>query len=113
MRIGLAPYDSAADLTQVQSGVVVPANTPVVLPPIDYDLERARPLLIAFDISANPGSGNLRFVTGVPPAEAIAYLRPATIEASIDDRSPSAADPGAPPYSPSPSIYLVEKIEVV
>ena len=51
------PYDSAGDLSPVASGVDVAANIAVILPLIDYDLERTRPLLIAFDISANPGSG--------------------------------------------------------
>ena len=107
------PYDSAADLTLVASGVVVPANTAIPLPLVDYDLDRTAPLLIAFDVSSSAGSGNVRFVTGVPATDAIMYFRPGTIQASVNDRSPSIADPGAPPYSPSPSIYLVEKIEVV
>jgi hypothetical protein len=107
------PYDSAADLTPVDSGIVVPANTAVALPDVDYDLDKARPLLIAFDISAAAGSGNVRFVTNVPEAEAVMFFSPATIEASINDRSPSAANPGGASYVTSKSIYLVEKIEVV
>jgi hypothetical protein len=106
-------YDSAGDLTLVTSGVVVPPNTAVALPLVDYDLDRTRPLLIAFDISSNAGSGNARFVGGVPATDAAMYFRQATIQASINDRSPSAADPGALPYTPSSSIHLVEKIEVV
>ena len=107
------PYDSAADLTLVASGVIVPANTAIPLPLVDYDLDRTAPLLIAFDVSSSAGSGNVRFVTGVPATDAIMHIRPGTVQASVNDRSPSIADPGAPPYSPSPSIYLVEKIEVV
>jgi hypothetical protein len=107
------PYDSAADLMPVASGVVVPANTAVPLPVVDYDLDRTRPLLVAFDISSNAGLGNVRFVTGVPATEATTYFRGATTQASIDDRSPSAADPGSPAYSSTPTIYLIEKIEVL
>ena len=107
------PYDSAADLTPVADSVLVPKNTAVALPLIDYDLVAAAPLLIAFDINATPGLGNVRFVTGVPPTEATFYFRASTAEAAVNDRSPSAANPGAPPYQTAPGIYLVERIEVV
>ena len=106
------PYDSAGDLTHVASTVTVPANTPVTLPAVAYTLDRTKPLLIIFDISATPGLGNVRLQTPVPAAEAIMHFRNLTAEASIADRGPSPANPGAPPYVTSPSIYLVERIEV-
>lgn len=105
------PYDSQGDLMHVASNAVVDAGLPVVLPDIDYDLDRTKPLLIAFDINAASGSGNVRFVANVPEAEATMYFRPATAAASLADRPPSGADPT--PFSVSKSIYLVEKIEVV
>lgn len=106
------PYDSAADLTQVATAVTVPANTPVVLPVVAYTLDRTRPLLVSFDISATAGQGNVRFQNPVPAAEAIMFFRAATAEASVADRLPSAANPGATPYNTSNSIYLIERIEV-
>jgi hypothetical protein len=105
------PYDSGADLKLVASSVVVPANTPVRLPTIEYVLDRFRPLLIAFDVSAAPGSGNARFFDPAPGT--IAYVKPAVAEAATADRLPSAANPGAPPYEvASGNIYFVERIEV-
>jgi hypothetical protein len=101
----LNPYDSASDLSQVASGVVVPANTAVSLPLIDYDLDNTRPLLIAFDISPNAGTGKLRHSPMVPATDAVMYFRASTVEASINDRASA--------YVPNPRIYLVEKIEVV
>lgn len=106
------PYDSAADLTPVASAVVVPASTPVRLPEIAYNLDPTRPLLIAFDVSSTPASGNVRFVTNVAVSDAAMFFNAATAEAGTPDRLPSATDPAAPKYQPSPSIYLVEKIEV-
>jgi hypothetical protein len=106
-------YDSGGDLTHVASNVVVDANVSVPMPDIDYDLDHTKPLLIAFDISSAPGSGSVRFIANVPEAEAIVHFNPATAEAGINDRLPSVSNPGAPAYTPSKSIYLVEKIEVV
>jgi hypothetical protein len=106
------PYDSSADLTPVAAAVTVPANTPVVLPVVAYTLDRTRPLLVSFDISATAGQGNVRFQSPVPAAEATMFFRPATAEASVADRLPSAANPGATPYNISNSIYLIERIEV-
>ncbi len=106
------PYDSAGDLTHVASNVVVEANTPLPLPDVDYDLDHTRPLLVAFDLSQTPGSGNARFVTNILPTDAAMYFFPDTAEAGVADRKPSVAIP-SPPYAISNSIYLVEKIEVV
>ncbi|QIF04535.1 fibronectin type III domain-containing protein [Roseimicrobium sp. ORNL1] len=106
------PYDSSTDLTLVATSVTVPANTPVALPVVAYTLDRTRPLLVCFDISATGGQGNVRFQNPVPAAEATMFFRPATAEASVADRLPSAANPGATPYNTSNSIYLIERIEV-
>lgn len=105
-------YDSSVDLTQVAAAVTVPANTPVTLPVVAYTLDRTRPLLVSFDISATAGQGNVRFQNPVAAAEATMFFRPATAEASVVDRLPSAANPGATPYNTSSSIYLIERIEV-
>lgn len=106
------PYDSGTDLTLVTSPVVLPANTAVALAAFAYDLDRTAPLLIAFNVSPVAGLGNVRFLSPVPAGEASMFFRPATAEAMTADRLPSAANPAATPYNPSPSIYLVEKIEV-
>lgn len=104
------PYDSGADLTQVSGPILLPAGSPATLPAVNYVLDSSRPVLIAFDIGQ--AAGNLRYVTGVPASEAVMYFRPATAEAGVADRLPSAANPGATPYDISASIYLIEKIEV-
>jgi hypothetical protein len=106
------PYDSSTDLTQVATAVTVPANTPVALSVVTYTLDRTRPLLVSFDISATAGQGNVRFQNPVPAAEATMFFRSATAEASVADRLPSAVNPGATPYNISNSIYLIERIEV-
>ena len=47
------------------------------------------------------------------PSDATAFLKSATIEASVKDRAPSVADPTLLPYDSFPRVYLIEKIEVV
>jgi hypothetical protein len=106
------PYDSAADLTPVAAALSVPANTAVRLEPVLYTLDPARPLLVIFDVNATPGNGNVRYLSPVSAAEAIMHFKSATAEAAVADRSPPAANPGAPAYAVSNSIYLVESIEV-
>ena len=106
-------YDSGDDLTQITSGVDVPVNTAVVLPDVDYDLDRTKPLIVAFDISSTPDRGSLRYQDVVSPSDATAFLKSATIEASVKDRAPSVADPTLLPYNSFPRVYLIEKIEVV
>ena len=106
-------YDSDNDIIYITSGVDVPINTAVVLPDIDYDLDRTKPLIVAFDISSTPNRGNLRYQDVVSPNDGTAFLKPATIEASIKDRAPSVADPTGLPYNSFPRVYLIEKIEVV
>jgi hypothetical protein len=105
-------YDSAADLVQVAAAVNLSAGQAMELPVVAYPFDHTKPLLIAFDISATPGMGNVRYVTGVPGADASMHFRAATAEAGVLDRLPSAANPGAAPYNPSPSIYLVQRIDV-
>ena len=107
------PYDSAPDMKNVVGKIVIPANTPIALPDVQYDLDHTRPLLVAFDIDPGGGSGNVRLALNVPAADGIMYFRAATAESGILDRSPSAANPGAAAFIPSPCIYLVDKIEVV
>jgi hypothetical protein len=105
-------YDSAADLLEVATAVSLPAGQVVTLPIVAYILDQTQPLLIAFDISTAPGMGNVRFVNPVPGTDATMHFRTATAEAGVPDRLPSAANPGASPYVASPSIYLVQRIDV-
>jgi hypothetical protein len=106
------PYDSAGDLTMVATAVSVPAGMSVPLPMVQYTLDATRPLLVIFDINPTPGNGNVRYQNPVPPAQAICYVRNATAEAAVADRIPNAANPAAPPYAESSSIYLIETIDV-
>ncbi|HSI63147.1 MAG TPA: fibronectin type III domain-containing protein [Candidatus Saccharimonadia bacterium] len=105
-------YDSAADLLEVATAVSLPAGQVVTLPIVGYTLDQTKPLLVAFDISTVAGMGNVRFVNPVPGTDATMHFRTATAEAGVQDRLPSAANPGASPYITSPSIYLVQRIDV-
>jgi len=105
-------YDSAADIREIATAVSVPAGQTVELPVVTYTLDQTKPLLVAFDISSTAGMGNVRFVNPVPGTDAAMHFRAAAAEAGIQDRLPSTANPGAPPYNPSTSIYLVQRIDV-
>jgi hypothetical protein len=98
------PYDSAGDLIEVASNIVVPAGTAVTLPIAPYALDRTQPLLIAFDINPTPGRGNVIRLQPVAGTEGAAFFRAATAEADVPDRLPG--------YSPTDSFYVVERIEV-
>jgi hypothetical protein len=97
---GKDPYDSNVDLTLVASGVPVPKNNSLPLPPIKYHLDAQQPLLIAIDFSAAVASG-IKRVDGPPGASA--YYKVATGEAANPDRTS---------FSAINRMYLVEKIEV-
>jgi len=98
------PYDSASDLTDVASGVIIPPNTVVTVGPVDYTLDRTKDLLVAFDISNTPGEGNTRFgaLTGGDT-----FVRAATAEAGVQDRTT-----GYPAITAN-NVALIEKIEVL
>ena len=102
------PWDSAADITKVvdidqgDPAVVLPANTPQVLGPINYALDRTQDLLIAFDISATAAQGNV--ISVQPGAEH--YFKLGTQESSVPDRA-SDFSTGLNRH------YLVQKIEVL
>jgi hypothetical protein len=96
------PYASASDLTAVTSTpVVVPADTAVTLPAVNYTLDEGQPLLIAVDFSAAPPSG-IRYTDAVTAQQASAYYKLGSA-AAIADRTAFTSYPG---------LYLVEKIEV-
>jgi hypothetical protein len=83
--------------------VFLPAGTSKTLGPVNYPLDQANDLLIAFDISPDAGQGNL---ISVAMLGATAYLRAATQQAAVADRGPG--------YTDDPNtLYLVEKIEVL
>jgi hypothetical protein len=105
-------YDSAADIREIATAVSVPAGQTVELPVVTYALDQTKPLLVAFDISPTAGMGNVRFVNPVPATDAAMHFRAATAQAGVQDRLPSAANPGAPLYNASTSIYLVQRIDV-
>jgi hypothetical protein len=100
---GSDPYDSPADLTAVTVvPFVVPANTAVILAPVDYVLDVDQPLLMAVDFSAAPPSA-IRITDQTPPEQALAYFKLAPNEAPNLDRTDFTSFPG---------ISLIEKIEV-
>ena len=107
------PYDSAADLTQVNflvtlppGALVIPAGQSVTLPlgpsqDITYNLDEGQPLLIAVDFSATHPSG-IKCTKAVPTEQACAYYKSGA-EAAKPDRSG---------FTQLPGIYLIEKIEI-
>lgn len=98
------PYDAAADLTEVATNVSVPANSTIVVGPVDYELDHTQPLLIAFDFNATAGMGNVRRNPNVPAAEATLFGRNNTAQAGVPDRT---AD-----FTADDQIILVTLIEV-
>jgi hypothetical protein len=116
------PFDSLeADLTPVVNdgvGVLVPKGESVMLNVVDYHLDSDKDLLIAFDISASAGLGNLRFVQFAGVAVPLTYFKlpsspqnPPIQQAAVADRT--GFSPGLSPDGLRTFIYLVEKIEVV
>ena len=102
------PYDSAADLTPVVTeGLFVPAdpaNGSVVLS-ASYNLDRTKPLLVAFNIGS---SGRVR-LGDASATDATAFFgpvsSPAIHEAEIPVRQPD--------YQSLPRIVLIQQIDVL
>jgi hypothetical protein len=104
------PYDSGADLTAINATqIVVPANTNVVLGPIAYALDQAKPLLIAIDFAPSPAADSVIAFETSGANDASAYFQDFSAapppQAALADREPG--------YLNESRIYLVEKIEVV
>jgi len=105
------PFDSAADLTDVASNVIIPPNTAVTVPPngaVNYTLDPTTDLIVAFDISNTPGEGNVRVAVGTLPG-GDAFSKPRTAEAGQRDRG---GTDGYPNHA-SDSLALIEKILVL
>ena len=105
------PFDSAADLTDVASNVIIPPNTAVTVPPngpVNYRLDPTRDLLIAFDISNTTGEGNARVTVGALPG-GDAFSKPRTAEAGRRDRGGTT---GYPNHA-ADSLAFIEKILVL
>ena len=97
-------YDAAPDLTDVASGVTIPANTAVLVGPVNYRLNPTKDLLVAFDISNTPNEGNTRVG---PLTGATAFASPATAEAGVRDRTTNYPNVNAN------ILAFIEKIEVL
>jgi hypothetical protein len=96
------PFNSADDLTEVTSApIVIPAGAKVTLPAVNYNFNRTKPLLIAVDFSAAPGS-TIRGNDAVPPEQASAYYK----------QEAAAATANRADFTSFPGLYLVESIEV-
>jgi hypothetical protein len=105
------PFDSAADLTDVASNVIIPPNTAVTVPPngpVNYTLDPTIDLLVAFDISNTTGEGNVGVAVGTLPG-GDAFSKPATAEAGRRDRG---GTDGYPNHAPD-SLAVIEKIMVL
>ena len=88
---------------------LVPTDPPKRLGPINFNLNQANDLLIAFDFSAT--DGDCLYVENMMGATA--YYKELTQQAAIADRSPNAADP-AGTFLPIPGRhYLITEIEVL
>jgi hypothetical protein len=105
------PFDSAADLTDVASNVIIHPNTAVTVPPngaVNYTLDPTRDLLVAVDISNTTDEGNVRVAVGTLPG-GDAFSKPATAEAGVRDRGGTT---GYPNHAVD-SLALIEKILVL
>ena len=105
------PFDSAADLTDVASNVIIPPNTAVTVPPngpVNYTLDPTQDLLVAFDISNTTGEGNVRVAVGTLPG-GDAFSKPRTAEAGRRDRGGTT---GYPNHA-ADSLAFIEKILVL
>ena len=114
------PFDPLEeDLTAVVDdgvGVFVPQGESVRLPITDYHLDQDKDLLIAFDISATPGLGNLRQIDFAGLAAPLMYYQgraaptdPPIRQAALADRTglvPSVA-PGRVAFN------TIEKVQVI
>jgi hypothetical protein len=105
------PFDSAADLTDVASNVIIPRNTAVTVPPngaVNYTLDPTIDLLVAFDISNTTDEGNARVAVGTLPG-GDAFSKPRTAEAGRRDRG---GTDGYPNHAPD-SLAVIENIMVL
>lgn len=114
------PWDSAADITKVldvDSGDPAMSLGPATMMsaqtfgPIDYTIpDPPQDLLIAFDIRATGGQGN---VQSVPTPGSVHYYRAATSgQAKVQNRYPDPANPGLTFTQGTDRHYLVQQIEV-
>jgi hypothetical protein len=106
------PFDAAADLTDVASGVTIPPNTAVTVPPngpVNYTLDPTNDLLVAFDISNTTREGNLRLTAPGALTGGDTFSKPATAEAGRADRGGTT---GYPNHAPD-NLALIEKIMVL
>jgi hypothetical protein len=102
-------YDAAPDLTAVISMPMLvsadPGNALLELPPVQYQFDHTRPLLLAFDIGA---LGLVRVLSNVPPTEATAFVgpvqNPPLHQSALADRQTG--------YSSEDRLYLVQRIDV-
>jgi hypothetical protein len=106
------PYDPDVDLIPIVTApLTIAANTSLLLPLVDYNLDENLPLLIAIDFDDSPPSGirtsdhaDGSAVIHVPPDEARTFFKPA---------AEAAAEPERTGFDPTPGINFVYKIEVV
>jgi hypothetical protein len=106
------PFDCAAAPVVVETGVLLTAGANHTTPDVLFDLDRTKPLLVAFEIGS---PGNVRNVT-VPQSDARMFFKIGTAaapvaEAEVVDRTGYTLS--VPPGQPGTStVYLVETIEV-
>jgi hypothetical protein len=95
----MQPWQPAGDLMQVPlpaQPFIVPAGGSVVaLPPVAYNLDKSKTLLIAVDYSVSPGSG-IMFSNAVPITQAALYYIQGA-EAALQTRSAGYIQAGSGP----------------
>jgi hypothetical protein len=100
-------------VTLLPPNAAEPNRNAKTLGPVVYTIPAApRDLLIAFDISAAPGQGNVRSVA-IAGLGFVHYFLAATQQAKEADRFPNAANPGLTFQTGLNRHYLVEAIEVL
>jgi hypothetical protein len=98
------PWDSSPPVVSLGGASAIPANTPHTFGPVDFVLDNAMDVIVAFDINGGNTGGTRKVFTAGPST---AYDRDATAEAMTAVRSSTG-------YTAKPNaVYLVETIEVL
>lgn len=106
-------WDSAASSLKQLPGTSLPGNgSPVVLAPLDFELDKTKDLIVAFDINASNTSQTRKVTAGV--GTSTAYVRNNTVEAATPNRTPPGPlISGNAGWNDRPGVFLVERIEAL
>lgn len=106
-------FDAVADpVTVVDAPISIAPGFAYTTPTIDYNLDRTRPVLVAFDLA--PSGGNVRYAE-IPQGPAGMYLKAGSPAAPVQEaatRNRSGYTLSEPDPGTTTTVYLVQTIEV-